>query len=352
MDNLDQLISETITTINDRSGEIGEILRTEAASVGTTLTESLNSLWGKEGSATTVLSDFKGAFETRATTLQTAIGGILKAVKKLGIEADKNAGKDIKDSKPGSEGNPEVHKDKGKKDEEPEKPVTPKTDNKKKSTGDGKIKVGEKVKFASGSYYATSAGTGGSGNKYRGKEVYVTKINSKGKKPYHISTGKKLGKGDLGWVTKKQLSGYWRGTNFVEDDELARINEQGQEIITLPDGSILTPLKRGSGVINNPNTEKLLGLADNYDVLQRIASSVDTGNLVRGDVGLNNVALAGNRGNTTVDSNITFNLPNVYTPEDFMSFITHNKKAQQALTDMIVSPLNGGSSLKKYRNGF
>ena len=88
------------------------------------------------------------------------------------------------------------------------------TQNKPASTqGDGKLQVGDKVKFESGVYTGDSYGEGGSGSSGLGKSVYITKIvKGNGRtRLYHISTGKKLGSGDLGWVSKDQLSGYDTG---------------------------------------------------------------------------------------------------------------------------------------------
>jgi hypothetical protein len=68
--------------------------------------------------------------------------------------------------------------------------------------GDGSPRVGDKVRYDSGSYYYSSDGLKPTGSEYRGSEVFLTSINtaSWATHPYHISTGSKLGRGDLGWL--------------------------------------------------------------------------------------------------------------------------------------------------------
>lgn len=138
-----------------------------------------------------------------------------------------------------------------------------KTDDGKKSTsnvGDGKAKVGDKVTFKSGRYYYDSYGKNPAGNKYLGKSVYITKINKGSNRPYHISTGKKLGNGDLGWVTLSQLKGYAKGSSGILKDQLARTQEEGLEFI-LRDGSVLTPLSEGDKILTAAQTRNMMDWA-------------------------------------------------------------------------------------------
>lgn len=132
------------------------------------------------------------------------------------------------------------------------------------SGGNGKITKGEKVTFASGKYTASSDGSGTTGKSRLGKSVYIAKVKSGATRPYLLSSDK-AGKNLLGWVKKSQLKGYASGTKGTTQDEWARIYEEGNEIVTLPDGSVLTKLPRGTGVIPNNLTENLWGLAKSAD---------------------------------------------------------------------------------------
>lgn len=148
------------------------------------------------------------------------------------------------------------------------KPTTskPTTSTTKNSSGDdGKIKKGEKVTFASGKYTAASDGSGKTGKSKLGKSVYIAKIKSNATRPYLLSTDK-AGNHLLGWVKKSQLKGYASGSKYIPEDQFAWTQENGgSEIITLPDGSVLTKLPRGSGVVPSKLTENLFGLANSAE---------------------------------------------------------------------------------------
>lgn len=144
-------------------------------------------------------------------------------------------------------------------------PTTPTTTTTTSSSGgDGKITKGEKVTFASGKYTASSDGSGATGKSKLGKSVYIAKVKSGAKRPYLLSTDK-AGKNVLGWVSKSQLKGYASGSKYISEDQFAWTQEKGSEIITLPDGSVLTKLPRGSGVIPHNLTENLWGLANSAE---------------------------------------------------------------------------------------
>lgn len=151
------------------------------------------------------------------------------------------------------------------------KPDPPKQQNSSSQTngGDGVPKVGDMVTFASGSYYYDSEGVKPVGSQHQGQKVYITKINtaSWATKPYHISTGSKLGSGDLGWVTLNQIKGYARGSKHINGKRWALTQEKGQELIArLSDGSLLTPLGNGDKVFTKEQTDKLWEMSKNFDI--------------------------------------------------------------------------------------
>lgn len=65
-------------------------------------------------------------------------------------------------------------------------------------------------------------------------------------------------------ITDIGLPKYATGTKYVKKSGWAITQEKGGELI-LKDGSVLTPLKAGDGVIPNKLTEDLFDLASNYD---------------------------------------------------------------------------------------
>lgn len=183
----------------------------------------------------------------------------------------------------------------------PSKPNKPST-----SGGNGVPEVGDKATFLEGRYYYDSQGKRPAGSKYHGKTVYITSINKKSwaTKPYHISTGKKLGQGDLGWLTKEQLKGYKRGTNplGVSKSQLAwtQENKRQEFIYRKSDNALLTGLGKGDVVYNNDVSMNLAkwgnrnpdeffknvnyGMINPNDVLGNVRMTVNTNSKGLGNV--------------------------------------------------------------------
>ena len=107
--------------------------------------------------------------------------------------------------------------------------------------GDGVARVGDRVTFSSGRYYNTPQGTGASGARNMGSQVYITRIMS-GSHGYHISTGNKLGNGDLGWLKLSQIKGYASGTRKAKkglarfDDTKSGSLDLGSEVLMTKHG--------------------------------------------------------------------------------------------------------------------
>ena len=155
------------------------------------------------------------------------------------------------------------------------KPEPPKQQNSSSQSngGDGAPKVGDMVTFASGSYYYDSEGVKPVGSQHQGQKVYITKINtaSWATKPYHISTGSKLGSGDLGWVTLNQIKGYARGSKYIDRRQWAFMDDTengsldaGSEVIITNRG-ILKQFEAGDTIFNNEQVQRLWEMSKGLD---------------------------------------------------------------------------------------
>lgn len=162
-----------------------------------------------------------------------------------------------------------------KKPDPPKPKPTPKPQENKTSS-DGIPRVGDKVTLKSGqSYYYDSWGVSPAGNLYSGVENGViidgySGAEYGGQSTFHGDFGVHIkgadGKfGDLGWVRLDQLEGYASGTKYVDKDKLAWTQENGSEIVIKPNGSMLTPLPKGSAVLNHGLTENIWKMAENAD---------------------------------------------------------------------------------------
>ena len=205
-----------------------------------------------------------------------------------------------------------------KKKEEPKKSSdTP------KSSGDGKIKVGDKVKFEKGKYYASSSGTGASGNQKLGKKVYIAKIVKDAKYPYCISTSKNI-KDGLGWVKKNQLSGF-------KDGGIARlIKGKGEDGIAM--------VRNGEGLIPPENVSKIQDLIDAVpaasDAMKSISNFPPNAQIIKIPT-------------TPPSAEFVFNIDmnSVTNPDEFLRTLKTDKKLQRGIRSFTIDQMYGGGSL-------
>lgn len=158
----------------------------------------------------------------------------------------------------------------------------------KPSSGDGVIRVGDKVTFT-GSYYSDSWGGTPLGNLYAGVPggvvvdaysgaEYGGGSNFHGGYAIHIKSAD--GRyGDLGWVMPSQISGYAKGTRGIKKDlEFAKINELGNELVIRRGGNDYTTLTYGSAVVPHDLSDKLFTLAKHTDRIINASVGANGGN--------------------------------------------------------------------------
>lgn len=355
LDNIDVLISEVIANINSDASEIRDTLVSEAEKVGYKLTDSMNTIWGTNGTIANILTTYSNNFSSTMTTVQSAINSIKIAIQNAIAASNKSASSNISSIDQQQTQQTTVSK-----------PTTPKPDyssilNSKPSApsnggGDGVPRIGDKVTYVSGSYFYSSDGLNPSGNQMLGQQVYITNINnaSWAQKPYHISRTSRLGEQDLGWVNLNQLSGYKTGKFMIDRDQLGITQEEGNEIILgRSDGAMLMPngkgqlttLKRGDAVVDADGTNNLLSFANNPDgYLQRMINKVKSEDYsMKGEV-------IGSQ--TQNEININVELGNVQDYNDFLIQMQHDPKFERMIQAMSIDRIAGKSSLGKYGINF
>ena len=382
LDDLDALVRDMISQVNTSAGDINKTLTTATTEVGYTMTTEMQTIWSQAAEQLKTNADaYKGViaqygadFQTRWTTTNSVLSGISATVGAMqaaaAAEAQAAAAKRQAeaDAKKAAEDQAKAKANTSKTNTKPTaKKATTTTTKKKTATttkkktatttkkktttttkkkssgtqGDGKIQVGDKVKYKSGKYYNDSYGGSPTGSSHKGGQVYVTKINTKGSKPYHISTGKKLGSGDLGWLTKSQISGYALGLKKARKDEAAWVNEKGLETILSPSNrAIITHISKGDAVLDAEATKNLFKMANNPDdyinggLLGRVAAGSHTGNIT----------------NNFGDSEVTLNLPNVKNYEELKAAMQKDKDFDRLITAIAVEPMLGRSKSKNRFN--
>ena len=93
-----------------------------------------------------------------------------------------------------------------------------------------------------------------------------------------------------GWVWLKDLEGYAKGTNGVKKDQWAILDELGEELQLVPDGNgRLAYMKKGTSVLNNVLTERLMNLAMNPQEMieQNRPAIVPSKSIVNNEISIN-----------------------------------------------------------------
>lgn len=364
LDNVDYLLESVIESINAASSADGAIvtalgsegaislaisnnatsikgtLESESNKVGITLSTAMKDIWSSgEGNAKSVLTMYGEDFKTKSATIITTLNGISTSVNSMVASLNKDASKNTTANKTttSAKANPTTTTT-----QTPKPPVTTTNPPATSSGGDGKPKVGDKVKFVSGQYYYDSQGTSPLGSSYRGKEVYITSINTKSwaTHPYHISSSNKLGKGDLGWLKLDQLSGYAFGKHNFSNSEIAWTQEEGKEFIVRPsDGAILTPIAKGDSVLTSAASKNIWDMANSPAEFIR-------DNL---GIGATNVPNNSNVNNNYTQhfENVTFSMPNVHGYNELLAEMQKDPKFEKLILSMSIDRIAGKSSLAK-----
>lgn len=362
LDNIDFLLEQVIDGINMAAGAegtitsalgadgaialalgsstttIGETLKTEVGSVGTKLSTAMSNIWLGDGSGKAIIDLYGKDFQNRSTTTNDALNSIKANVNAMVDDVDKDAKKKVEAPKT----QPSTKADPTKDTKPTTKPAANNNNNNSTSSGDGKPKVGDKVTFVSGQYYYDSQGKKPLGYHNRGKEVYITSINEKSwaTHPYHISTGSKLGNGDLGWLKLDQLSGYAVGKQNFLNDEIAWTQENGREFIVRPsDGAILTPIAKGDSVLNAAASGNIWQMANNPAEFIKNNLGLDNANIPNG-------ANVNNTYSQHID-NVVFRMDNVKNYEEMLSAMQKDKNFERLVLSMSIDRIAGKSSLAK-----
>lgn len=364
LDNIDALLGDIITSINAAAGvdgsittalgsegaisiaisnnatSIGQTLKTEVDAVGTKLSTAMSNIW-LSGSGKAVIDLYGKDFQAKSTTTNDALNKIKADVAAMVDDVDKDAKKKVEAPKTDTSAkkNPTTTTNNNNN-----KKPTSSSSSSSSSSGDGKPKVGDKVKFVSGQYYYDSQGKKPLGSHYKGKEVYITNINEKSwaTHPIHISTGKKLGSGDLGWLKLNQLSGYATGKKDFLNDEIAWTQEKGTEFIVRPsDGAILTPIAKSDSVLNAQASNNIWSMANNPS--EFIKDNLNLGTAIPSASNVQN--------NYTQNiGNVVFDMQNVKNYNELISMMQKDKNFEKLILSMSIDRLAGKSSLAKNKS--
>lgn len=329
LDNVDALIGDMITAVNDNSGLINETLTTTADNVGYTMTQNMQNIWnGATGALDGTISKYGDDFSLKFTAVQSVLSSIQVNTAAMVEQSDKEAKESIKDTKPTTTPAPSST---------PSKPTTtvPTTPTPTKKT----ITVGGKIN-AKGAKIYDYAGDKSGENQYFGNDPIYTVLAEKS--GYLKVRHHKLSSGVTGWFKKSDVKAYKTG-GLVDYTGLARV-----------DG---TPGKPEL-MLNAEDTKNFLELRDLLRLLSSqsltMGSSYGFGSpTLSGVTDISRVlsalrtASGGNMTTTVGDIEINIPIERVDDYNDFVTKLRNDPKFENMLLDVTVGRLAGGSSLAK-----
>lgn len=328
LDNVDALIGEMITSVNDNAGAINETITTASDNVGYTMTESMQNIWNSAiSSSNGVVSKYGDDFSFKLTSIQAVLGSIQANTAAMIDKSDKQAEETIKNTTTTTTPTPSAPTN---------KPATATLPPAKKS-----IVVGGKINAGSAKIYDYVGDTSGE-NQYYSKDPIYTVLDEKN--GYLKVRHHKLSSGVTGWFKKSDVKAYKTG-GLVDYTGLAQV-----------DG---TPGKPEL-MLNSEDTANFLELRDLLRVLSSqslsVGSSYGFGSpVLNGVTDISRVlsalrsASGGNMGTTIGDIEINIPIERVDDYNDFVTKLQKDKNFENMMLSMTLDRIAGGSSLDKHK---
>lgn len=340
LDNIDQLITDVISNINSEAGNIRDTLISRADSVGYKLTDTMNTIWGTNGSIPNVLANYSNNFNSIMTSVQAAIRDIQSTIQRAIDASNKSAAGNIN----------KIDRDQKHQTTPPPAPAPAPKKPANTDGGDGIPRIGDKVTFVSGKYYYDSYGSSPTGSQNLGGTVYITYMNTRpgATKPYGISRTPTPGEDDLGWVSLDQIKGYKAGIRRINKEQLAWTDE-GRNGISAPemivrrsDGAVLTRLQSQDAVIPHDLTTNLFAWGaihpDRFLAESYLTNALDHPNLP--------CRCSGSSIQNEINLNI--GIEKVLDYNDFVTQLQKDKQFERVIQAMTLDQIAGKNSLRKY----
>lgn len=328
LDNVDALIGDMITAVNDNSGSINETLTTTADNVGYTMTTNMQNIWnGATNALDGTISKYGDDFSTKFTAVQSVLSSIQANTAAMVAASDEEAQETVDTTNP--ETTPSA----------PTTPTTPPaTQPTTPSTPEKTITVGGKINAKGAKIYDYAGDTSGE-NQYFSKDPIYKVLDEKN--GYLKVRHHKLSSGVTGWFKKSDVKAYKTG-GLVDYTGLAKVDGT-------PDKPEL--------MLNAEDTKNFLELRDLLRVLS--SQSLTVGSSGFGSPTLSGVsdlsrmlstlrtANGGTFGTTIGDVEITIPIERVDDYNDFVTKLRNDPKFENMLLDVTIGRLAGGSSLAK-----
>lgn len=257
LENTNQVVADSLATIQANTDVVYQTLMEMGQEYGLSITESLTSPWQEGENAIQSFSE-KFGISMSATVdelrqLEIEFKQTMLEIEKSGVEAVENVKKSA---------------DKYTKAEytEPKEEEKPKDEPAKEE--EKTIKIGSKINAGNALIYGWEKDKSGSRQYFSDDPIYVVldEANNRYKVRWH-----KAKSGVTGWFNKSDVKPYAKGTTGVKKDQLALIDELGEELVINVQNGKLKYMSKGSGVIPADFTSNLMdwGAINPQDMLDR-----------------------------------------------------------------------------------
>jgi hypothetical protein len=252
LEDVKTVVADSLLIIKDNASGIYDALMDKADEYNLTLSDTIVSPW-QDGAL--AVSDYQTAFDTAMSSTTSQLEEMNNQWQELIDKMSTAAGVEIESQ--AKENNRYVE-------------ATPvPTTSTKETTSNKAITVGGKINAGSATIYTDSDGRGASTQYYSSDPIYTVLDEKNG---YVLVRHHSLSSGYSGWFKKSSVKAYAKGTTGTKRDELAWIDELGDELVMHANGNgKLSFLSKGTAVIPHDISENLmaLGQLDPSDVLSR-----------------------------------------------------------------------------------
>lgn len=274
--NEDQIIQDSYTTIAANTELLAQNLSDIADKYGITLSDSVTKPW-LDG------ADAIGTYQGQLDTSMSAFTEQLKLLKQelidLQVEADKTA-------------NSIINATNSKKDKTESARYTPPAPAQQLSPSPAPAPAIPEPPSKGSSVTVKSSATHFSRNGGNGTRMQSW-VPGSTFTVYQVSGDEVLlgrNGGYTGWVKLSDIEGYAKGSKAINKDQFAFLDELGEELQLIPDGSgRLSYVKKGTGIIPADLTERLMewGQLDPSNVLEQSKPTVNAPHVINNNIELN-----------------------------------------------------------------
>lgn len=285
LENTEQVVSDSLTTIQANTEVVYETLKSMGQEYGLTIAETLTSPW----------RDGEAAIQSYAEQFGLSMSSTVEELQKLAIEYEKimkeieGFGEEVINR---VEQNAQSYVSANNSSSKDNKPSSPSKDTMPSRTPTEQqeetksITVGGKINAGSARIYANSDGGGGSKQYFSSDPIYVVLGEQNGYlKVRHHS----VSSGVTGWFKKSDVKAYAKGTTGVPSDQIAWLDELGEELVMHADGNgRLAFLSKGTSVIPANLTKNLmkLGELNPQDILDRSRPIISAPHIVNNEISI------------------------------------------------------------------